>query len=67
MISLKLNIALLKAKKDPIKTIQLGTIDGSSKTKKHAGIPNPIPIALWVIAPNIISIKIMKKNSNEEK
>jgi hypothetical protein len=51
---LKLNIALLNAKNDPIKTIQLGTIEGSNKTKKHAGIPKPIPIALCVIAPIII-------------
>lgn len=66
-MSLKLSIALLKAKKDPINIIQLGTIEGSSKTKKHAGIPNPIPIALCVIAPNVIREKIMRKNSNEEK
>tara|TARA_B100000085_G_scaffold226368_1_gene212031 strand:+ start:130 stop:291 length:162 start_codon:yes stop_codon:yes gene_type:complete len=47
-------MALLNAKNDPIKTIQLGTIEGSNKTKKHAGIPKPIPIALCVIEPIII-------------
>jgi len=41
-----LKIPLLKAKKEPINTIQLGTIEGSINTKKQAGIPKPIPIAL---------------------
>ena len=46
MTSFKLRSALLNAKKVPIKTIQLGTIEGSNNTKKHAGTPNPIPMAL---------------------
>jgi hypothetical protein len=37
---------LLKAKNVPIKTIQPGTMLGSKRTKKQAGIPKPIPIAL---------------------
>ena len=46
IMSFKLRKALLNAKNVPIKTMQLGTIVGSKITKKHAGIPKPIPMAL---------------------
>ena len=59
-ISFKLRKALLNAKKVPIKTIDIGIIEGSVKIIIHPGIPKPIPTELCAVAPMNIAKSIIK-------